>query len=185
MCSIMVCNLSLMFERIEDLLVEDELLDTPDEWESLDVDYHPPHVERLYMRIGSVQISLHRIYPCDPEEALLHPHPWPSSFKIYQGQYFTKIGYSSTAEPPSEFTSGVMAPGSMLRMSNPNEWHMVAPLGDGPTYTMMVTSVPYSEEEVNPGCKKASKKLSPLSFSQKSDMLNEFKQLIENVYNQR
>ena len=181
----MECNLSLMFERIEDLLIEDGMLEDPDQWESLDVDYHPPHVERLYMRIGSVQISLHRIYPCNPEEALLHPHPWPASFKIYKGRYLTKIGYSSTEEPPTEFTSGVMAPGSMLRMTNPNEWHMVAPLGDSPTYTMMTTSTPYAENEVNAGCKKATKKLSALSLSQKRDILNEFKQLIENVYDRR
>ena len=70
----------------------DLLREGVDAWRSLDIDYEPPHVERLWRPWGPVvstgamtipsrfRLSLHRIHPC--ETALFHPHPWPSAVRI-------------------------------------------------------------------------------------------------------
>jgi len=142
-------------------------------------------VERLFMQIGSVRISLHRIHSCPPEEALLHPHPWPASFKIYKNQYFTQVGVSKTAEPPKDFTSMILGPGSMVRMTNPNEWHLIAPMGNCHTYTMMVTTTPYDSDEVNPGYKRPNRTLKPLKEETKKEILTEFKISMQNLYDER
>lgn len=171
-------NSNLIFSEIEEHFKKENLLSDPSKWKSIDVDYHPPHVERLYTNIGSIRVCLHKIHPCDPDEALLHPHPWPASFKVYKGMYLTEIGSSSTSEPPKESVKVNLSAGSMISMTNPNDWHYVAPI-DEPVYTMMINGAPY--EKTHPGVKKASKKLFPLKEFAKEDLLREFKKLIHDL----
>ena len=69
------------------------------DWESIDVDYHPPRVERVWRRYGDYRINLHRIHPCRKDEALFHPHPWPSIVKIIEGGYWSKLGQTAHRRP--------------------------------------------------------------------------------------
>ena len=167
----------IVFEEVETFLLEEGYLDDVGKWDSVDVDYHPPRVERLYTKIGSIRICLHRIHPCDPEKALLHPHPWPASFKIYKGMYASEVGTSETAEPPKERVRLLLDAGSMKSMTNPNDWHFVAPIKE-PVYSIMINGTPY--EEMNPGVEKANKQLLPLHSYEKELILKDFKELIEN-----
>jgi hypothetical protein len=56
-------------------------------WHSLYVDYHPPTVERLWAPWRDYRAFLHRIHPCAREQALFHPHPWPSAMRVLEGEY--------------------------------------------------------------------------------------------------
>lgn len=169
----------VIFEEVEKYLLEEGLLDDISQWKTLNIDYHPPHVHRIYTQLNSMRVSLHKIFPCNPKEALLHPHPWAASFKIYKGSYFSQIGISETADPPEKMTDLYLTPGSMATMKNPHEWHMVAPLKNV-AYTMMINGPAYSEEEMNPGVESSPKQLFELELSVAQDMLKEFKTLIEN-----
>jgi hypothetical protein len=169
---------NLVFSEVEAFLRDEGYLEDIEKWDSVDVDYHPPRVERLHTKLGSIRICLHKLHPCDPKEALLHPHPWPASFKIYKGIYLTEIGASETAEPPKESTCVYMGEGSMMTMSNPNEWYYVAPIEE-PVYSIMVNGMPY--EKMNPGVEKATQKLFPLRTAGEETLLNEFRELICNL----
>lgn len=57
-----------------------KLLETPEIWKSLLIDYHPPKVERLYTQLDDLRVSLHCIHPCNPEDALFHPIRGPVLF---------------------------------------------------------------------------------------------------------
>ena len=172
-------NLELIFDEVERFLLDEGWLDNLDNWKTLDIDYHPPHVQRLYTHINSVRVCLHRILPCDPNEALVHPHPWAASFKIYKGSYYSEVGVSDTAEAPKNMMRLHLSAGSIASMTNPNDWHFVAPIKEA-AYTMMINSSPYSKEEMNPGVEAASKPLSELDKDTARLILQEFKTLIEN-----
>lgn len=51
-------------------------------WNSLDVDYHDPRVERVWRQWLDYRVSLHVIHPCQPSASLFHPHPWPSAMRV-------------------------------------------------------------------------------------------------------
>ena len=63
------------------------LLKKSDSWNTVDINYSPPMVNRVWLEYGALRICLHRIYPANPSETLFHPHPWPSSMKILKGTY--------------------------------------------------------------------------------------------------
>jgi hypothetical protein len=68
-------------------------------WSGLLIDYHPPTVERLWMGWQGHRVSLHRIHPCGPGQALFHPHPWPSAMRILSGEYEMAVGYGRGETP--------------------------------------------------------------------------------------
>ena len=142
--------------RLPDLLLR------PDsEWQSLDVDYEPPRVERLwrFLEDGS-RLYLHRIHPC--EIALFHPHPWPSAIKVLSGTYEMGLGSSSTAEDPTEFATLMLTAGSSYEMIEPNGWHYVRPIGGVPSLSLMITGAPWALK--HPGLKgPKGKTLEPLA----------------------
>src|SRR5262245_5320802 len=90
-------NLLDTLRRFEQKLPD--LLADPAGWETVDVDYEPPRVERLWRQLEpDVRAFLHRIHPC--ERALFHPHPWPSAVKIVSGTYEMLVGYGAGETPP-------------------------------------------------------------------------------------
>ena len=145
-----------------------------DGWNTLDVNYEPPRVERLWKDFEDGRLYLHRIYPC--EKALYHPHPWPSAVKIVTGSYEMAVGYQtrvptggSQPEPPPFASLQVLTKGSTYEMIRPDGWHYVKPLG-GTSYSIMVTG-PKWEGVWSP---KANHKLEPVKPEAKLEILKAF-----------
>src|SRR3989344_1341484 len=129
----MVKMLSLL-DRIERELPDLLALDG---WQSLDVDYHPPRVERVWRQHDDNRIFLHRVHSCEIKQALFHPHPWPSIVKVF-GTYVMNIGYGEGEKEPPVASTVILAPGSVYEMSDINGWHSVAP-SDAISYSLMIT----------------------------------------------
>lgn len=127
-----------------------------DYWSTLDVDYEPPRVERLWKPLPNedARIYLHRIHPC--EKALFHPHPWPSAVMILSGRYEMGVGFGSGEQEPPVAARTILAAGSCYEMDHPDGWHWVRPIG-GPSLSVMITGLPWKRWSPSP-----EKKLNPL-----------------------
>jgi hypothetical protein len=138
-------------------------------WNSLYIDYHPPTVERLWRQWGEFRIQLHRIHPCERDEALFHPHPWPSAMRVLAGEYEMAVGYSADGNPPP-IAARMIATGDFLyEMTDPGAWHYVRPIGE-PTLSLMVTGKPW-----NPAAPKSRPELRPLQPAQIAALLTYFR----------
>jgi hypothetical protein len=139
-------------------------------WNSLYVDYHPPIVERLWRGWHEYRINLHRMHPCEPGEALFHPHPWPSAMRVLAGEYEMAVGYGAgEAAPP--FAALLIASGDFrYEMTDPDAWHYVRPIG-APTMSLMVTGKPW--ERWSP---RSEKPLRPLSAEQSGPIFQFFRE---------
>ena len=112
------------------------------DWQSLDINYHAPRVERVWLQWHGFRINLHRIHACTPRQALFHPHPWPSVVRVIEGGYWSAIGYGdSTGPDPAMAAEFWLAPNSIVSMEEPYGWHLVAP--PAPSLSLMVTSAPW------------------------------------------
>lgn len=126
--------------HIEGLLPD--LLRSADGWRSLDVDYHPPRVERVYRDLDGVRVYLHVIHPCERSEALFHPHPWPSAMRVLAGRYEMGVGTGSGEMAPRAAATIVAEGPFEYEMVDPDGWHWVRPVG-GPSLSVMVTGAPW------------------------------------------
>lgn len=122
-----------------------KLLDNKDNWQSVYVDYHKPFVKRLWKQEGDLRIYLHQIFPCEKEESLLHPHPWPSAMKVISGFYEMGVGYSDTNKEPIIASTLILPENSYYEMVDINSWHYVRPL-ENPSFSLMITGVPWKRE---------------------------------------
>lgn len=120
-----------------------ELLRSPERWQTLDITYEKPRVERVWTQWGEYRLNLHRIHPCDAGQAFFHPHPWPSAMRILSGCYEMAIGYGSGLETPPEAARLILTSESCYEMNNPDAWHYVRPLA-GPVISFMVTGAPWN-----------------------------------------
>ena len=146
-----------------------ELLDNA-EWQSLDVNYHKPHVERVWCKWRGLRVNLHRILPCEVHEALFHPHPWPSAVRVVAGGYWSAIGSGPLNGPAPTVAANLWCPpDSIIVMDKPDGWHLVAP--PEVSLSLMVTAQPYAEKlTFKPGMK-----LSVLNDYEVSNILDLFK----------
>lgn len=163
---------------VERVLME-LLKDGPEAWESLDVDYEPPRVERLWRQWEGYRINLHRIHPC--KKALYHPHPWAAYIRMLSGTCEMGIAYSSSMpkheilERGKEVAKVLLTKGSAYEMINPYGWHYVKPL-DKPTLSLMVTVPPWNPPVfVHDDFGKAAD-LKPLTTEAKSNLLKDFRE---------
>lgn len=141
-------------------------------WESLDIDYHPPRVERLYRPWGERRVYLHALHPCAESEALFHPHPWPSAMRVLEGRYEMGLGHGAGEQPPP-IAARLVAEGPMsYEMTDPDAWHYVRPLG-GLAWTVMVTGRPW--ERSSP---RSPRPLSPLPRARADELLAHFQALL-------
>ncbi len=145
-------------------LLQDEGL-----WQSLYVDYHPPTVERLWSTWGDYRVYLHRIHPCERDQALFHPHPWPSAMHILEGEYEMAVGFGSGMVPPPIAALLIARQDFRYEMTHPDSWHYVRPLG-APTLSVMVTGQPWDRESP-----KSSKRLKPLQAEQSAELFRLFR----------
>jgi hypothetical protein len=120
-----------------------QLLASSEGWKSLDVDYEPPRVERVYRAVGPHRVSLHVLHPCAPGRALFHPHPWPSAMRVLSGVYEMAVGAGSGDEAPPVALMLVARGPLEYEMTDPDGWHSVRPIG-GPALSVMITGTPWS-----------------------------------------
>lgn len=120
-------------------------------WNSLKVDYNHPHVDRLWRQVdGEHRVLLHKIYPCETEQSLLHPHPWPSVIRIIgssalqTGHYEVGFGWGDpTGDPPPIAAKVTMQRDGCYEMTDPRAWHYVRPI-DKPVYSLMIIGKPFA-----------------------------------------
>lgn len=151
-------------------------LTQPDAWNTLDIDYEKPRVERLWKSYGVLRLSLHVIHPCGEGESLLHPHPWKSAIHVLPigGLYEHGIGYRTEVSPDvyedvivcKQIVSGSMT----YEMLEPSGIHYVRPLLQ-PSFSIMLSGPVEWEENKW----KEQLELQPLSDERKEEILLTFK----------
>jgi hypothetical protein len=148
------------------------LSDPPEAWASLDIDYEPPRVERVWRQVHvsgqDYRLYLHRIHPC--EQALFHPHPWPSAVKVCSGSYEMEVGHGAGQDKPPVTATVRLTWGSSYEMMHPDGWHSVRPLG-GVSHSLMVTGATWDRWSPKP----SGYKLGALKAEQKLEILEAFK----------
>ena len=162
-------------KQIEEKLLLD-LLGKPEKWNTLLVSYHPPMVERLWTQIGNYRVLLHFIHQCEREQALFHPHPWPSAMHVLHGKYEMGLGFGpGLVEPEKMCTIVLDNGGAYYDMTHIDGWHYVRPVG-GPCATVMLIGKPWDREEI-----KSDEPLGPLAPDRKFIILEWF----ENYYREK
>jgi hypothetical protein len=137
-------------------------------WNSLDINYHPPRVERLWRNWGDgYRVSLHRIHPCAIADALFHPHPWPSAMRVLDGTYEMTVGYGVGAIAPPIAARLITTGDLRYEMIDIDAWHSVRPIGK-PAMTVMVTGKPWQRDAAGA---EPDGPLSPLAEENCADML--------------
>jgi hypothetical protein len=162
----MLSALHEVWEELPGWLVQPSL------WQSLDIDYHPPRVERLYRSWGAHRVYLHALHPCAPEQALFHPHPWPSAMRVLSGRYEMGVGYGRGELIPPLAARLVGGPGLEYEMTDPDAWHYVRPI-DGIALSVMVTGPVW--DRVAPRSEHPLRALSPERVEQ---LLAEFRSVV-------
>jgi len=155
--------------------VEKELPDLLDryDWESLNVDYFPPKVWRVWRQHGDFRICLHKIFPTD-KVVLYHPHKWPSAMRVLKGQYEMNLGYKWDIElDPHHAGKLILAAGSAYEMNLPHQWHSVRPVNCEYALTLMIMGPMYKSKFEG---REVKKKLQPLGDRTKRAIKTEFKE---------
>ena len=159
-----------------------ELLRDPARWASVDITYHPPHVERLWTSVPEGRLFLHRIGTCARGDALYHPHDWPSAMKILRGRYEHGIGVAGAGAQSSAdvevLSVAELAAGTYYEMVNPRVWHWVRPLEV--VYTLMLAGPPYGADTRQPFPKPDARQ-GPLASARAQALLAEFCELLAPV----
>lgn len=153
-------------------------LEKPENWDSMLVDYHKPFVRRLWRSHsssqGDVRVFLHEILPCNPGEALYHPHPWPSIVRVmpWSGKYEHKLGwfidFNNIATVSEQIIDGTI----IYSMTDPLAWHSVRPI-DGSSWSIMVSGKPYDSNP--PGYQRPEIEQGPLSDLEKRNLFSFWK----------
>ena len=138
-------------------------------WNSMYINYHPPVVERLWRQIGDYRVYLHRIHPCSKEQALVHPHPWPSAIRVLKGCYEMGIGYGKGMDEPPIACKMIIEASFVYEMVEPDGWHYVRPI-DEPSYSLMVTGKPWDRP-----APRSTEPLSPMSEERITGLMDRFK----------
>ena len=149
------------------------------EFSSLDIDYHPPHVERIQTTYGEYRLSFHIIHPCESSEALYHPHAWPSAVHVILGKYEMGISHSLDLNADeetlrkNELCKVVVSNGMYYEMLNPHGFHYVRPVTE-PVYSIMLIGPKW---DTGAPAKKATKELKPIDDWRIDEMKKSFKML--------
>jgi hypothetical protein len=107
--------------------------------------------------------------PCEPGEALFHPHPWPSAMRILEGTYEMAVGHGAGSTAPP-IAARIIASGDFrYEMTDPDAWHYVRPIGR-PSLSIMVTGKPWPR--VSPG---AGEPLQPLDDARRGVLFDWFR----------
>lgn len=163
--------LKIFEEKLPQMLAEEEL------WNSVLVNYHHPFVERLWRNWGENRVYLHKIYPCEKNQSLFHPHPWPQAAKVLSGSYEMGLGYGEKEnKEPSVITTVVVTSGTAYEMLDQHAWHYVRPLNE-PSLSIMITGKPW---ELPTGKEKKKMNLPELTKRQQNNLIHAFSRLYQN-----
>jgi hypothetical protein len=182
-----------MMRQVISILSSDQFgswLDSMEGWKSLDVDYFPPRVQRLYRDLEvegqHCRLYLHMIHTTD-KPCLFHKHRWPSAIVLIHGGYEMGTAYSEKdvtteeAELLPRAATMLMSGGCCYEMTNPNSLHYVKPIGDY-SLSVMLTGPVYegiTTKEV------LDKKLGPLTETEQIELLKKFKESWEKMYGKK
>ena len=162
------------FER----MVIPALLNQPEKWNSLDVDYYPPRVERLFLEHkNGYRIHLHVIHKTE-ERCLYHKHRWPAVFKQVFGSYKMGVTYSQEeigsdeAHSMPDVVCFEVSAGSYYEMTQTDAMHYVRPITPI-SGSIMLTNELYPEHVFRKEV--LNKPLNKLSELRKLEILNLFK----------
>lgn len=154
------------------------LLHQPLLWSSLDVDYHPPRVERLFMNLeDGYRLYLHCIHGTK-DDCLYHKHNWPAALKQVHGSYEMGITYSeeeissSQAHRLPTIAKFIIHEGTYYEMTQTDALHYVRPITPF-SLSIMLTKEKYPEHIIRPEAN--TRELNPLSESRKLEILQLFK----------
>lgn len=175
-----------MIEELKDIIKDGRfkvLLNNPDIWESKDVDYTTPRVERVWIPINDMRLSLHVIHPCEVGTAFLHQHVWESAMFVLPigGLYEHTIGvrtydeYGDAGDGKDYIACKQIVEGAMYyEMLERATIHSVRPISQ-PVFTIMLSGKPIWRDN---SCK-LPKKLVSLSDERKKEILLTFKEYFE------
>jgi len=159
-------------------LVIPALLTKPETWRTLDVDYHPPRVERLFLDHGDgYRIYLHVIHSTE-HLCLFHKHNWPAALKQVHGSYEMGIAYceeevgSNEAHHLPMLARFIISEGSYYEMTQTDALHYVRPITPF-SLSIMLTHEKYPEHAFREEA--LTRKLEPLSDLRKLEILTLFK----------
>jgi hypothetical protein len=165
-----------ILQRVENALLP--MLENRSAWSSLNINYHRPFVERLWLPMKvddqSVRVNLHLIQPCNPQDVLFHPHPWPAAMRILRGTYEMGVGVGKYGAPDVSMRI-VGQRGTAYEMTDPNAWHYVRPLDMSNVLSLMVTGTPWPEEIVQSNPSPPKGRLGELREDRVTHILNLFK----------
>jgi hypothetical protein len=164
-----------VLDKLRDVINDLPSLLREGEWNSLRVDYNHPYVDRLWRQFDQEhRVLLHRIHPCETEQALLHPHPWPSAMRVLgPGSYETGIGYGDpTGEAPPIAAKFRLKNLGSYEMVDPNTWHYVRPI-QTPVYTVMTIGRPFDTPKQDRFGQL--REHSPLGDEEKIELLRKFR----------
>jgi hypothetical protein len=145
-------------------------------WQTLEVLYEEPRVERVWMPIGENRLNIQRIYPCT-RSPFIHPHPWPCAILLLKNRYRMNVAYGSPFGPMPRIAATIeMVAGGSYEMLDPNGWHDVSPT-DGPVLSLMLTGPVWTKRQTLTAAQKSSNQ--PLSDAVRQGLLAEVLELIK------
>jgi hypothetical protein len=167
---------------------------------SLDVNYQPPYVDRLYVPWSNGgRLMLHRTHQCKPRQAMMHNHEWPSVMEIVEGAYDMVVHQAKSwvdVALGKEALDGWAAlvthlpTGSSYSMPNRNTFHAICPTTPT-TLSIMLTGPKWGTVEeakasglscnwtsYPPDLTPVKGMLKPLSDQTKLDLINKFKHVL-------
>lgn len=159
-------------KKAESILLD--LLEKPEIWNTLDIDYFPPRVERLWTQLDKDhRLYIHIIHPTN-QPCLFHKHRWPAAFKVIDGSYEMGLSYSEKEITSEEaykivpISKHIISKGSYYDMINTHTLHYVKPL-EKESISLMITGPLYPEASFRKEV--LNKELSELSQSRKMEIL--------------
>jgi len=173
-----------MIEELKEIIKDQRfkvLLNNPNIWESKDVDYTTPRVERVWLPINDKRLSLHVIHPCEDGSAYMHSHVWETAMFVLPigGLYEHTIGVRAWDQDGGDQVDYIackqIVEGAMYyEMMEETAIHSVRPISQ-PVFTIMLSGMPIWKGN---SCT-LPKKLVSLSDERKKEILLTFKNYFE------
>lgn len=120
--------MTTLLEKLNDIekLLPD-FLKVEEDWCGERVVAGPHKADRVFREYNNIDVYLHRLYPCKPEDAIMHTHEGPTAIRILFGNYIMRLGHFDGASYQISSTM-IAVPGFSYEMMERRSSHSVAPL---------------------------------------------------------